>query len=80
VHADFLADASRGKMVYRLRLSNEPAPQPSSRLRVDVQGDDVRVDTGVIQLTVHRAGSFLDAPGLKGADLVLRSDERFLLP
>jgi len=78
VHADFQADvASRGKAVYRLALSDEPLRSPSATLHVTVQGDDVRVDTGASQFTVHRTGPFLDAPGLKGADLVLRTDERF---
>jgi beta-L-arabinofuranosidase (glycosyl hydrolase family 127)/exo-rhamnogalacturonan lyase-like protein len=78
VHADFLADApAHGKTIYYLRLSDEPAARPTAPLRVDVQGDDVRIDTGVARFTVHRTGAFLDAPGLKGADLVLRSDERF---
>ena len=78
VHADFQADvASRGKAVYRLALSDEPPRSPAATLRVTVQGDDVRVDTGAAQFTVHRTGPFLDAPGLKGADLVLRTDERF---
>lgn len=78
VHADFLADVTaRAKMVYHLRLADEPARGPKRPLRVEVQGDDVRIDTGAAQFTVHRTGPFLDALGLKGVDLVLRSDERF---
>ena len=78
VHADFLADVpARGKAIYHLRLADQMAPSPRRPLRVDVRGDDIRVDTGVVQFTVHRIGPFLDTPGLKGADLVLRSDERF---
>src|SRR5262249_21295940 len=57
VHADFLADVSaRGKSVYHLRLSGEPAREPKPALRVEPHGDDVRVDTGAIQFTVHRTG------------------------
>ena len=79
VHADFLADVgSRATAVYRLRLSDELAPRPKQPVRVDVQGDDIRIDTGVAQFTVHRTGPFLDAPGLKGADLILRSDRASL--
>jgi hypothetical protein len=78
VHADFLARvAARGTAVYRLSLADEPAPPPSAVLRVDVDGDHVRVDTGVARFTAHRTGPFLDTPGLTAADLVLRSDERF---
>jgi hypothetical protein len=77
VHADFLADVgAHGRAVYRLRLSEKPAPLPARPLRVDVQGDDITIDTGVTRLTVHRTGPFLDAPGLEGADLILRSDAR----
>ena len=78
IHADFLADvAARGRTVYHLRLSEDPAPQPPQVLRVDVQGDVVRVNTGVAEFTVHRTGPFLNGPGLKNVDLILRSDERF---
>jgi hypothetical protein len=77
VHGDFLADvASRGKTVYRLRLSDEPMPRPKHALRIEVQGDSYRIDTGVVQFTVHRTGPFLETPALKGADLILRSDQR----
>ena len=77
VHGDFLADvASRGKAVYRLRLSDEPMPRPRHALRVEVHGDGYRIDTGVVQFTVHRTGPFLETPALKGADLILKSDQR----
>jgi len=78
VHVDFLADVvSRAKAVYRLRLSDEPAPLPAQPVRLEAQGSDIRVDTGVVQFTVRRTGPFLDTPVLKSADLILRSDERF---
>ena len=78
VHTDFLATvAARGKAVYRLKLSDEPAPAPKQPVRVEVEGGDIRVDTGAARFTVHRTGPFLDAPGLGSADLVLRTDERF---
>src|SRR5262245_58507993 len=77
VHVDFLADVGAwGRAIYRLRLSDEAAPPPRQPLRVEVQGTAVRVDTGAVQFTANRTGPFLDAPGLKGVDLVLRSDER----
>ena len=68
--------AARGKAVYRLRLSDEPMPRPRHALRVEVRGDGYRIDTGVVQFTVHRTGPFLETPALKGADLVLKSDQR----
>ena len=78
VHTDFLADAAAsGKAVYHLKLSDEPAPAPAAPVRVEVEGGDIRVDTGAARFVAHRTGAFLDAPGLKGADLVLRTDERF---
>jgi len=77
VHGDFLADvAARGKTVYRLRVSDEPMPRPRHPIRVDVQGDGYRIDTGVVQFAVQRTGPFLDAPTLKAADLILKSDQR----
>src|SRR5262249_3106618 len=76
-HADFLADVgARARAVYRVRLSDEPAPRPRQPLRVDVLSDSITVDTGVTRFTVHRTGPFLDAPGLKSVDLVLKSDQR----
>src|SRR5262249_47777817 len=77
VHADFLADVgAHARTVYRLRLSDGPAPLPTKLLRVDVHGDDIMIDTGVTRLTVHRTGPFLAAPGLEGTDLILKSDAR----
>lgn len=59
VHGDFLADvSSRGKAVYRLRLSDEPMPRPRHALRVEVRGDGYRIDTGVVQFTVHGPDHF----------------------
>lgn len=77
VHCDFLADApARGRSVYRLQLSDAPAPAPPAALRVDAAPDRVTVNTGAAEFTVHRAGHLLDAPGLRQADFLLRSDER----
>ena len=76
-HFDFLGDApANGKAVYRLRLSDEEAPAPSAPLRVEMDGDRIRVNTGAIAFSVSRSGPFLEAPGLKDADILLRSDER----
>jgi hypothetical protein len=38
--------------------------------------DQVTVNTGPIEFTVHRTGAALDAPGLRQLDFLLRSDER----
>jgi hypothetical protein len=77
VHADFFADApAGGRTVYRLRTSNEPQPPPPAAIRIETQPDSMRVDTGAAQFTVRKTGAFLDAPGLNGADILLRSDER----
>jgi len=77
VHADFFADvAARGRAVYRVKLSDDDAPAPASALVVKTEGDTVIVDTGAVQFTVHKTGAVLDAPGLRGADFLLRSDER----
>ena len=77
IHADFLADApAGGKAVYRLQFSSTPSPAPRVPLKVDAASDRVTVNTGAVEFTVHRNGRLLDAPGLRGADLVLRSDER----
>ncbi len=77
VHCDFFADvAANSRGVYRLRLSDAvPAPAPAP-LRVVTKGSDVVVDTGAATFTVHKTGALLDAPGLHGADFLLRSDER----
>jgi hypothetical protein len=78
VHTDFLADvAANGKSVYHLKTSDEPAPAPKQALSVSVEDGDIRVNTGAAEFVAHRTGPFLDAPGLKGADLLLRTDERF---
>jgi len=77
VHGDFLANApARGRTVYRLRLSDAPAPPPPAPLQVKSDRDHVTVNTGPLEFTVHRTGPLLDAPGLRGADFLLRSDER----
>lgn len=77
VHGDFFADvAAGGRAVYHLRLSDEPVRAPAARLQVRASGEDVTVNTGPIQFTVHRAGPLFDAPGLRSADVLLRSDER----
>ena len=77
VHADFFADVpARQRRVYRLRLSDEPQPAPAARLNVTSASDVVKVDTGSIQFTVRKTGAFLEAPGIRSADILLRSDER----
>jgi hypothetical protein len=77
VHADFFADVpSRQRRVYHLRLSNEPQPAPAGRLSVTTEPDAIKVDTGSIQFAVRKTGAFLDAPGLRNTDILLRSDER----
>jgi hypothetical protein len=75
VHADFLADVPAGaKSVYRLQLSSTPPPAPALPLKVAASTDQVTVSTGAVEFTVHRNGRLLDGPGLRDADLVLRSD------
>jgi hypothetical protein len=77
LHADFFADVpARQRRVYRVRLSNEPQPAPSARIGLTTDADAIKVDTGAVQFTVRKTGAFLDAPGLRNADLLLRSDER----
>ncbi len=77
VHGDFLADVpARGRVVYRLRISDEAAPPPPAQLRLTESGDRVTVNTGAAEFTVYKTGPILDGPGLKGADFLLRSDER----
>ncbi len=77
IHADFFANVpARARAIYRLRLSDQPQPSPPSPIRVEAESDSVRIDTGRIQFTVRKSGSFLDGPGLRNADFVLRSDER----
>src|SRR5262249_50705175 len=76
VHGDFFADVpASGRAQYRLKLSGA-APTPPTSLRVEAQGDDLVVHTGAAVFTVHRTGSLLDGPGLRGVDFLLRSDER----
>lgn len=77
VHADFFADvAAGGRAVYRLKLSDAPSPAPPGTLRVEAKDDRVTVHTGPLEFTVQRTGPLLDAPGLRGLDFLLRSDER----
>ncbi|MCW5978520.1 MAG: hypothetical protein KIT09_10605 [Bryobacteraceae bacterium] len=77
VHCDFFADvAARGRAVYRLRLSDEPPPPPPASLAVKAAEDGVTVNTGPLEFTARRTGALLDGPGLRSADLLLRSDER----
>ncbi|MBI3695436.1 MAG: hypothetical protein HY238_11445, partial [Acidobacteria bacterium] len=77
VHTDFFADApGGGRAEYRLRTSDEPAAAPAAALRVEPGPDHIRVSTGPLAFTVHRTGPLLDAPGLRGADFLLRTDER----
>ncbi len=77
VHGDFLADApARGRAVYHLRLADEAPPAPPAALQVTEEGGDIRVRTGAAEFTVHRNGPLLDGPGLRGLDVLLRSDER----
>lgn len=77
IHVDFFAEVEpRGRAVYRLRTSDAPPPAPPAPLRLQTESDRVTVSTGPLQFTVHRNGPVLDAPGLRGADFLLRSDER----
>jgi hypothetical protein len=77
IHADFLADApAGGNAVYRLQLSDTPSPAPRVPLKIAAASDQVTVNTGAVEFTVHRNGRLLNGPGLREADLVLRSDER----
>jgi hypothetical protein len=77
VHCDFFADVpASGKSVYRLRLSDAAHPPPPATLNVASGPDRVTVNTGAIEFTVHRNGHLLDAPGLRDADFLLRTDER----
>lgn len=77
VHADFFASVpARGTAIYHLRADDNTAPAPAAKLAVTRNGDDVAVSTGPLQFTVHRSGPLLDAPGLRRADVLLRSDER----
>jgi hypothetical protein len=76
-HCDFFADVeARGRSVYRLRASGAPAPAASAAVRVEQTPAGVTVDTGALRFTVPRNGPVLDAPGLRGADFLVRSDER----
>jgi hypothetical protein len=76
VHVDFFADVGANqKVVYRVGISDAEPPAPPA-LRVAPGKDDIQVDTGTLKFTVHRMGPFLDAPGLRAADFLLRSDER----
>ncbi len=77
IHADFFADVGpRARAVYRLRASDEPEPAPLGPIRVETSAGQIRVRTGPLDFTVHKSGPFLDAPGLRGADFLLRTDER----
>jgi hypothetical protein len=77
VHGDFFANvAAHGRSVYRLRLSDGEPPAPPAALRVRTDGGDVTVQTGSVEFTVHHNGPLLDGPGVRGADFLLRSDER----
>jgi hypothetical protein len=77
IHADFFADvSSRGRSVYRLKLSDDAQPLPAVAVRVKAESDLVNVDTGPIKFTIRKKGPFLDGPGLRNADFLLRSDER----
>lgn len=77
VHADFFADVQpRARAVYRVKLADVPVPAPPAALTVTTDADGVKVDTGALQFTVPKTGPVLDAPGLRGADFLLRSDER----
>jgi hypothetical protein len=77
VLVDFFADVEAGgRAVYRLKISDEKAPPPPAALAVKTDADGVTVDTGALRFTVHKTGPLLDAPGLRDADFLLRSDER----
>jgi len=77
VHCDFFASVpARGRAVYHLRTGDDEPPAPPAKLEVTRVGDDVIVSTGPLRFTVHGKGPLMDAPGLSGADFLLRSDER----
>src|SRR5688572_22034468 len=77
VHCDFFASVpARERAVYHLRTADDQAPAPPAKLEVTPSGDDVHVSTGALRFTVHRRGPLMDGPGLSGADVLLRSDER----
>ena len=77
VHVDFFADvASHSRATYYLRISDSPASPPPARLQVENDTENIRVNTGAVSFTIHRLGPFLDAPGLRAADVIVRSDER----
>ena len=77
VQADFFADVEpRGRAVYRLETSADPAPPPPAVLRLTATPGQIQVDTGALKFAVHQTGAFLEAPGLRNADLLVRSDER----
>lgn len=77
VHVDFFADvAAHGRAVYHLRISDELPPPPPAALKVETDAENIKVDTGAVAFTVHKTGPFLDAPGFRSADILLRTDER----
>ena len=77
VHVDAQADIPAGQEVeYRLVLTDTPAPPPPGQLLVEAERDRVRVNTGPLQFEVTRLGPWLDAPGLRDVDVLLRTDER----
>jgi hypothetical protein len=77
VHGDFFADVpASGRALYRVKLAAAASTAAPASLRVEAQGNDLVVHTGAAVFTVHRTGALLDAPGLRGVDFLLRSDER----
>lgn len=77
VHCDFFASVpAKGSTVYHLRTGDAAPPEPPAKLEVTSSGGDILVSTGALRFTVHRTGPLLDGPGLSGADMLLRSDER----
>jgi len=77
VHTDFFADVpAHGRAVYHLKISDAVPPPPPGALTVRTEPGQVTVHTGSLEFTVHRTGPVLDAPGLRGVDFLVRSDER----
>jgi len=77
VHCDFFADvAANASAVYRLRISGDAAPPPPAQLDVVMTAQGAKVNTGVLEFFAGSSGPVLDMPGLRAADIHLRSDER----
>ncbi|MCS7023284.1 MAG: hypothetical protein NZV14_00660 [Bryobacteraceae bacterium] len=77
LHGDFQASVpAHGKLTYHLRQQEVDAPEPPGKILVTDTGGALTISTGPLQFTMPRQGHLLDAPGLRGVDFLLRSDER----